>query len=73
MSECELFTGAGGGELTKGKTVIKYHLIFGFPWKRSTFMPKTPVMKVRGRKINVIHDNLWVGRGLGGGGLIGQD
>lgn len=36
-------------------------------------MPKTPVMKVRGRKINVIHDNLGCGGELAGGGLIGRD
>lgn len=46
-------------ELTKGKTVMKYHFIFGLFSKRSTFMPKKPVMKVRGRKMNVIHDSLW--------------
>lgn len=50
--------GEGGGGLTKGKTVMKYHFIFGFRSKRSTFMPKNPVMKVRGRNIKVIHDSL---------------
>lgn len=38
---------------------MKYHFIAGSFENRSTFMPKKPVIKVKGRKMNVIHDNLW--------------
>lgn len=38
---------------------MKYHFIAGLFENRSTFMPKKPVIKVKGRKMNVIHDNLW--------------
>lgn len=38
--------------------VIKYHFMEGLFSKRSTFIPKKPDIKVRGRKIKVTQDNL---------------
>lgn len=45
----------------RGIAMAKYHQMLGKdlspPWKVATFMPKKPLRKVRGRKMNVIQDS----------------
>ena len=41
----------------RGARVHAYHFKLGLFSNTSTFMPKTPTVKVKGRKINVIQDS----------------